>query len=133
MGHNRYEDSHELHIYMEFIPQSLYHVLQQCRQNSEIIREKNVLAASYAIARGVQYLHELDITAKANDIPNDIEIDITDFEIGHSVKVADIKEVYSNCTINHENEETIVMIDYVKVETDEDEDINNAEVSGDLS
>lgn len=68
LGHNRYGDSHELHIYMEFIPQSLYHMLQQCRQNSETVREKNILAAAYAIARGVQYLHELDKPIVHRDI-----------------------------------------------------------------
>ena len=50
----------------------------------------------------------MDITAKANDIPDNIEIDITDFEIGHTVRVEDIKKDYSNCTINHEDDETIV-------------------------
>ncbi|WHY86703.1 50S ribosomal protein L25/general stress protein Ctc [Neobacillus novalis] len=77
-----------------------------------------------------QYLHELDITAKANDIPNEIEIDITDFEIGHAVKVADIKKDYSNCSINHEDDETIAMIDYVKPETEEAEDTSKLEASG---
>jgi large subunit ribosomal protein L25 len=77
-----------------------------------------------------QYLHELDITAKANDIPDDIEIDITDFEIGHTVRVVDIKKDYSNCTINHEDEEPIAMVDYVKSETEEEEDISKVEVSG---
>lgn len=75
-----------------------------------------------------QFLHELDITAKANDIPDDIKIDITDFEIGQGVGVADIKKVYSNCTINHEDEETIVMIDFAKVDTEEEE--TEVEVSG---
>lgn len=68
-----------------------------------------------------QSLHELDITAKAKDIPDTIEIDITDFEIGHSVRVTDVKTEYSNCTINHEDEETIVMVDFVKPETEDDE------------
>jgi len=77
-----------------------------------------------------QYLHELDITAKANDIPDHIEIDITDFEIGHAVRIAGIKKEYSNCTINHEDEETIAAIDYVKSGTEEDEDISKAEASG---
>ncbi|WP_342429254.1 50S ribosomal protein L25 [Neobacillus sp. FSL H8-0543] len=75
-----------------------------------------------------QFLHELDITAKANDIPDSIEIDITNFEIGHTVQVAEIKKDYSNCTFHHEDEETIVMIDYVKLVTEED--ISNLEVSG---
>jgi large subunit ribosomal protein L25 len=77
-----------------------------------------------------QFLHELDITAKVNDIPDSIEIDITNFEIGHTVQVADIKKDYSNCTINHENEEAIVMIDYVKPVTEEEEDISKVEASG---
>ncbi len=68
-----------------------------------------------------QYLHELDITAKANDIPDTIEIDITDFEIGHAVRIEDVKKEYSNCTINHEDEESIVMIDFVKPEAVEEE------------
>jgi large subunit ribosomal protein L25 len=76
-----------------------------------------------------QFLHELDITAKANDIPDNIEIDITDFEIGHTVRVEDIKKDYSNCTINHEDDETIVMIDYVKPVTEEEDDISKVEVS----
>ncbi len=76
-----------------------------------------------------QSLHELDLTAKANDLPDNIEIDITEFEIGHSVRVADIKKAYSNCTINHEDDETIVMIDYARVQTNEEEE-SEVEVSG---
>jgi large subunit ribosomal protein L25 len=68
-----------------------------------------------------QFLHELDITAKANNIPDNIEIDITDFEIGHTIRVADLKKEYSNFTINHEGEEAIVMIDYVKQVEEEEE------------
>ena len=34
-----------------------------------------------------QFLHELDITAKVNNIPEDIEIDITNFDIGDTVKI----------------------------------------------
>lgn len=76
-----------------------------------------------------QYLHELDILAKANDIPNEIEIDITNFEIGDVVRIADIKKDYPNCTVNHEDEETIMMIDYGRVKAEEEEDTNTAEVS----
>lgn len=74
-----------------------------------------------------QFLHELDITAKANDIPDNIEIDITNFDIGHSVRIADIKKIYFNCAINHEDDETIVMIDYVKSATEEEEEITQAQ------
>lgn len=69
-----------------------------------------------------QFLHELGITAKANNIPDNIEIDITDFEIGHTVRISDIKNEYRNCTFNHEDEETIVVIDYVKSVTEEEEE-----------
>lgn len=74
-----------------------------------------------------QFLHELDITAKANDIPDNIEIDITHFEIGHSVQVADIKKDYPNCVFLQEDDETIVSVDYVKPETEEEEE--NSEVA----
>ena len=56
-----------------------------------------------------QFLYELDITAKAHEIPDTIEIDITNFEIGHIVQVADIKKDYRNCKFLHEDEETIVI------------------------
>ncbi len=68
-----------------------------------------------------QFLYELDITAKANDIPDNIEIDITEFEIGHSVQVADVKKNYPNCTFLHGDEETIVSVDYAKPEVEEEE------------
>lgn len=68
-----------------------------------------------------QFLHELDVTAKANEIPETIEIDVSDFDIGHSVSVADIQKDYSNCTFNHESEETIVMVEYLKPETEDEE------------
>ncbi|MFZ0444112.1 MAG: 50S ribosomal protein L25/general stress protein Ctc [Bacillus sp. (in: firmicutes)] len=74
-----------------------------------------------------QFLHELDITAKVNNIPEDIEIDITNFDIGDTVKIADIKKSYSNCTFNHEDEEAIAMVDFVK---EEEVDQSQVEVPG---
>ena len=65
-----------------------------------------------------QFLHELNITAKVKDLPDSIEIDIKDFEIGHTVQIADIKKKYSNCTFKHEDEEAIMMVDYVKPVTE---------------
>lgn len=75
-----------------------------------------------------QFLHELEITAKANDIPDRIGIDMTDFEMGHTVRIADIKKDYAHCKFNHEDEETIVTIDYVKSVTEEEEDVSKVEV-----
>ncbi len=78
-----------------------------------------------------QILHELDITAKASDIPNEIEIDIADLEIGDTLKVADIKGNYHNLTFHHEDDEAIVTIDFVKMEEDiEEETAEEAEPSG---
>jgi large subunit ribosomal protein L25 len=68
-----------------------------------------------------QNLHELDITAKANNIPEDIEIDITNFDIGDTIKVAEIKKEYPNCTFNHEDDEAIAMVEFMKPEAEEDQ------------
>ena len=76
-----------------------------------------------------QFLHELNITAKVNDLPDSIVIDITNFEIGHTVQIADIKNEYSNCTFKHEDEEAIMMVDYVKSITEDEEDASNVEAS----
>lgn len=73
-----------------------------------------------------QYLHELDVRATADNLPDTVEIDITEFEIGHSVKIADIKKKYKNCTINHEDEDSIMMVDFVNAEAEEEE-TNTAE------
>jgi large subunit ribosomal protein L25 len=104
----------------------------QVNQHTEIDTKVSVIlkgTSNGEKAGGIvkQILHELNITAKANDIPDNIEIDITDFEIGRTVRVADLKKDYSNFTINNENEETIIMIDYVKT-TEEEEDISAVEV-----
>ena len=104
----------------------------QVNQHTEIDTKVNVIlkgTSNGEKAGGIvkQFLHELNIAAKANDIPDNIEIDITDFEIGRTVRVGDLKKDYSNFTINNENDETIIMIDYVKT-TEEEEDISAVEV-----
>lgn len=109
------------------ITKEILHVdFLQVDKNTEVNTKVSILLKGTSKGEKIggvakQYLHELDITAKANDIPDTIEIDITDFEIGHSVRIADVKKEYNNCTINHEDEETIVMIDFVKPETEEEE------------
>jgi large subunit ribosomal protein L25 len=57
-----------------------------------------------------QSLHELNITAKPKDIPETIEVDVSQLEIHHSIKVASIREKYPNITIKHEDEEVIATI-----------------------
>ncbi|WP_099355437.1 50S ribosomal protein L25 [Fredinandcohnia onubensis] len=117
------------------VTKEIIHVdLLQVDQNTEIDTRVSVILKGTSNGEKVggvakQFVHELDITAKANDLPDFIEIDITEFEIGHSVRVADIKKEYSNCTIKHEDDETIVSIDYVKAQANEDEE-SEVEVSG---
>lgn len=117
------------------VTKEIIHVdLLQVDQNTEIDTRVSVILKGTSNGEKVggvakQFVHELDITAKANDLPDFIEIDITEFEIGHSVRVADIKKEYSNCTIKHEDDETIVSIDYVKAQANEEEE-SEVEVSG---
>ncbi|MGE7667330.1 50S ribosomal protein L25 [Ureibacillus composti] len=104
----------------------------QVNQHTEIDTNVSVILKGTSIGEktgGIvkQILHEINITAKANDLPENIEIDITDFEIGRTVRVADLKKKYSNFTINHEDEETIIMVDFGK-STEEEEDISAVEV-----
>lgn len=91
----------------------------QVDENTEIDTKVSVILKGTSVgekAGGVinQALHELNITAKANNLPDSIEIDITDFEIGQTVRVADLKEQYTHFKINHEDEEAVVTVDYVK-------------------
>lgn len=115
------------------ITKAVLHVdFLQVNQHTEIDTKVSVILKGTSIGEktgGIvkQILHELNITAKANDLPENIEIDITDFEIGRTVRVTDLKKNYSNFTINHEDEETIVMVDYGK-STEEEEDIRAVEV-----
>jgi large subunit ribosomal protein L25 len=57
-----------------------------------------------------QSLHQLNITAKPKEIPETIEIDVSELQIGHTIKVGAIRKNYSNITINHDDEEVIVTV-----------------------
>ncbi|MCT2346771.1 50S ribosomal protein L25/general stress protein Ctc [Niallia taxi] len=56
-----------------------------------------------------QALHEVEVTAKPNDIPTAIDIDISSLAVGETLSVADIKG-YDNLEINHEADETIASV-----------------------
>ncbi|MBZ9535610.1 50S ribosomal protein L25/general stress protein Ctc [Cytobacillus oceanisediminis] len=56
-----------------------------------------------------QALHELTVTAKPNDIPTSIDIDVTDLQVGDTITVGDVKG-YDKIEINHEQEEVIASI-----------------------
>ncbi|WP_445492798.1 50S ribosomal protein L25/general stress protein Ctc [Niallia sp. 03133] len=56
-----------------------------------------------------QPMHEVEVTAKPNDIPAAIEIDISELQVGETLTIADIKQ-YKTVEINHEKEEVIASI-----------------------
>lgn len=84
--------------------------------------EANVLIELSNDAPGVksggvlqQILHEVSITAKPDDIPEEIKVDISGLEIGDSITVGDIRGNYS-VVINNEDEETIASVQPPRVE-----------------
>jgi large subunit ribosomal protein L25 len=54
-----------------------------------------------------QSLHTLEVHAKPADIPNAIEVDITDLKIGDAIRVEDLK-LPSGVTTDVDPEETVV-------------------------
>ena len=56
-----------------------------------------------------QPLHEVSVTAKPNDLPDAIEVDITDLQVGDTVTIGDIRDKYS-VTLNEEDDRTIASI-----------------------
>jgi large subunit ribosomal protein L25 len=56
-----------------------------------------------------QPLHSLSITAKPGDIPNSIEVDVTNLQVGETLTIADIKG-NKPYRINHDDEEVICSI-----------------------
>lgn len=56
-----------------------------------------------------QALHEVTVTAKPNDIPSSIDIDVTELQVGDTITVGDVKG-YDKIEINHEKEEVIASI-----------------------
>ncbi|UTI43382.1 50S ribosomal protein L25/general stress protein Ctc [Niallia sp. RD1] len=56
-----------------------------------------------------QALHELTVTAKPNDIPTSIDINVTNLQVGDTITVGDVKG-YDKIEINHEQEEVIASI-----------------------
>ncbi|NCU17709.1 50S ribosomal protein L25 [Pallidibacillus pasinlerensis] len=55
-------------------------------------------------------LHELDITARVTEIPDQITLDVTSLAIGDTIKIEDIRDQFQSIRINHEDEETIVSV-----------------------
>ncbi|WP_409290928.1 50S ribosomal protein L25/general stress protein Ctc [Peribacillus sp. SCS-37] len=73
-----------------------------------------------------QALHDLTISAKPQEIPEAIEVDVTDKVVGDTIYVSDIKKSYSTIEISHQDDEVIASIlpprQEVEISTGEQQD-----------
>ena len=69
-----------------------------------------------------QSIHELSITSTPDNIPQGIEVDIANLQVGETVVVGDIPSV-GGFTINHEDEEVVASI----LAPRQEEEINSGE------
>ncbi|MCR2823380.1 50S ribosomal protein L25/general stress protein Ctc [Lederbergia panacisoli] len=63
-------------------------------------------------------LHELSVTAVPDKIPEVLQIDISNLNIGESITVGDVRGNFS-CTINHEDDEPIANIQPPRTEEED--------------
>lgn len=76
-----------------------------------------------------QSLHELNITAKPQDIPETIEVDVSTLKINDTIKVETIRDNYNKIHIRHEDDEAIAVVLPPTVEEEAELDENqNSEV-----
>jgi large subunit ribosomal protein L25 len=64
-----------------------------------------------------QPLHQLAITSTPDNIPHQIEVDVTNLQVGETITIADIL-YQGSFTINHEDEEVVVSILPPKLEVE---------------
>jgi len=57
-----------------------------------------------------QSLHEVSVTATPTNIPQSIDVDVTNLQVEEKVTISDIKVNYSSITFNHEDDEVIASI-----------------------
>ena len=57
-----------------------------------------------------QPLHQLSITSTPDNIPQQIEVDVSNLQVGETLTIADILNQGSTFQINHENDEVIASI-----------------------
>jgi len=70
-----------------------------------------------------QPLHQLSITSTPDNIPQQIEVDVTNLQVGETLTIADILNQGSSFAINHENDEVIASI----LPPQQEEEINAGE------
>lgn len=73
-----------------------------------------------------QSLHEVSVTATPSNIPQTIDVDVSNLQVGETITIADIKGSYG-FEINHEDEQTIASILPPKVEEEIDSGEEQAE------
>ncbi|MBM7716697.1 large subunit ribosomal protein L25 [Bacillus thermophilus] len=76
-----------------------------------------------------QIMHEINVTAKPDEIPEAIKVDISHLGIGETISIGEIRGKYS-ITINHEDDEAIATILTPRTEEETEEAGEAAEVSG---
>jgi large subunit ribosomal protein L25 len=69
-----------------------------------------------------QPLHEISITAKAANIPQQVEIDVTNLQVGETITIADIPSAGA-FSINHDDAEVVASI----LPPKQEEEINSGE------
>lgn len=69
-----------------------------------------------------QSLHELSVTAKPQEIPEAIDVDVTELQVGQVITIGEIKKNYK-ISINHEDEEVIASV----LAPRQEEEINTGE------
>jgi large subunit ribosomal protein L25 len=86
--------------------------------------EANVRVDLSGDAKGVkdggilqQILHEMSVTAKPDELPEAIQVDVSELGVGETITVGEIREKHS-ITINHEDDEAIVTILAPRTEDD---------------
>lgn len=76
-----------------------------------------------------QIMHEINVTAKPDEIPEAIKVDISHLGIGETISIGEIRGKYS-ITINHEDDEAIATILTPRTEEEAEEAGEAAEASG---
>jgi large subunit ribosomal protein L25 len=69
-----------------------------------------------------QPLHEISVTAKAVNIPQQVEVDISNLQVGETITIADIPSAGA-FTINHDDDEVVASI----LPPKQEEEINSGE------
>jgi large subunit ribosomal protein L25 len=72
-----------------------------------------------------QTFHELEITSTPGNIPQQIEVDVTNLQVGENIIIADIVK-QGSFTINHEEDEVVASI----LPPKQEEEINSGEQQG---